>query len=92
MDIPNTSKSYAACLISLLSFIDGVQYNTASTFSHEQLLAVTADQVTTYLHNKAYSSPNNCHNRGRSNSLAFHEMVISHFMPLCTMHWDDIHL
>ena len=28
-----------------MSFIDGVQYNTTATFSHEQLLAITADQV-----------------------------------------------
>ena len=96
MDIPNTSKSYAACLISFMSFMDGVQYNTTSAFSREQLLAITANQVAAYLNNKAYGTPtpglNDRPNQGRSNSLAFHKKAISHFMPLCTMQWDDIHL
>ena len=96
MDIPNASKSYAACLISFMSFIDGFQYSTTSTFSREHLLAIMADQVATNLNNKAYGMPtpglNGCPNQGRSNSLAFHKKAISHFMPLCTMQWDDIHL
>ncbi len=96
MDVPNTSRSNAACLIGLLSFIDGVQYNTAFTFSHEQLLAVTVNQVAAYLNNKAYGTPtpgpNYRPHQGRSNSLAFHKKVIYHFIPLCTMQWDDIHL
>ena len=96
MDVPNTSKSYAACLISFMFFIDGVQYNTTSTFSREQLLAVMADQVAASLNNKAYGMPtpvlSNSPNQGRSNYLAFHKKAISHFMPLCTMQWDDIHL
>ncbi len=96
MDVPSTSRSYATCLIGLLSFIDGVQYNTTSTFSREQLLAVTADQVAAYLNNKAYGTPtpgpNDRPHQGRSNSLAFQKKAISHFMPLRTMQWDDIHL
>ena len=96
MGIFNTSKSYDACLVSLLPFIDGVQYNTTSTFTCEQLLAVTTDQVTAYLHNKAYVTPtpgpNGCPNQGRSNSLALQKKAISHFIPLLTMQWDDIHL
>ena len=96
MDVPNSSRSYATCLIGLLSFIDGVHYNTASTFSCEQLLAVMVDQVAAYLNNKAYGTPtpgpNDRPHQGRSNSLAFQKKVISHFMPLHTMQWDDIHL
>ena len=79
MDIPNTSKSYAACLISFMSFIDGVQYNPTSAFSREQLLAIMADQVAAYLYNKAYGMPtpglNDHPNQGRLNSLAFHKRL-----------------
>ena len=96
MDVPNTAKSYATCFISFMSFIDGAQYDGTSSFSHDQLLAIAADQVATHLNNKAYGmpmpGPGQRPTQGRSNSLAFHKKAISHFMPLRTMQWDDIHL
>jgi len=57
MDIPHTAKSYAACLGSLISFVDGVDYDTSASFSEEQLLAITANQVAAYLNMKAYGKP-----------------------------------
>ena len=95
MDIPHTAKSYAACLVSFMSFIDGLDYDTSSSFSEEQLLAITANQVAAYFNLKAYGKstpgPSNCSIHGRSNSLAFQKKAISHFMPLRTMQWDEIY-
>jgi len=96
MEVPNTSKLYTPCFMAFMSFIDGVTYDTSSSFSCEQLLAITADQVAAYLNFKAYSKPSpvplDRPTKGRSNSLAFQKKTISHFMPLCNMTWDDIHL
>ena len=95
MDIPYTAKLYATCLVSFMSFVDGVDYDTSASFSKEQLLAITANQVAAYLNLKAYGTPTpGPHDRpihGRSNSLAFQKKAISHFMPLHSMQWDDIY-
>lgn len=96
MEVPNTSKSYTACFMAFMSFIDGVTYDASSSFSREQLLAITADQVAAYLNFKAYGKPSpgplDRPTEGRANSLAFQKKAISHFMPLRNMTWDDIHL
>ena len=95
MDIPQTARSYTACLVSLMSFVDGVDYDTSASFSKEQLLAITANQVAAYLNLKAYGTPTPGPSdrpiHGRSNSLAFQKKAISHFMPLRSMQWDDIY-
>ena len=94
MDIPHTAKSNAACLVSFMSFIDGMDYDTSASFSEEQLLAITANQVPAYLNLKAYGTPTPGPSdrpiHGRSNSLAFQKKAISHFIPLYSMQWDDI--
>ncbi len=95
MDVLTTAKAYTKCLIELMSFIDGVQYNTiAPSFSRDQLASITADQVASYLNKKAYGTPSpgpdDRPHLMRSSSLAFHNKAISQFMPLCSMPWDDI--
>lgn len=40
-----------------MSFIDGVQNDATSSYSCEQLLAITVDQVAAYLNMKAYDNP-----------------------------------
>ncbi len=97
MDVLNTAKAYTKCLIELMSFIDGVQYNTITpSFSHDQLASITADQVASYLNKKAYGTPSpgpeDCPHLMRSSSLTFHKKAISQFMPFCSMPWDDINL
>lgn len=62
MDFPNTSKSYIAYLISCMSFIYWVHYDTALTFSREQILAIIDNQVAAYLNKKAYGMPIPGHN------------------------------
>jgi hypothetical protein len=78
-----------------MSFIDGVDYDTSASFSEEQLLAITANQVAAYLNLKAYGKPTPGPSdhpiHGRSNLLAFQKKAISHFMSLCSMQWDDIY-
>ena len=37
-----------------MSFVDGVDYDTSASFSEEQLLAISANQVAAYLNLKAY--------------------------------------
>ena len=95
IDILQTAKADTKCLIELMSFIDGVQYTTNSSFSRDTLAAVTADQVAAYLNNKAYGmpspGPNDRPHLMRASSLAFHKKAISHFMPLRSMQWDGIH-
>ena len=97
MDVLTTAKAYTKCLIELMSFIDGVQYNTiAPSFSRDQLASITADQVASYLNKKAYGTPSpgpdDRPHLMRSSSLAFHKKAISQFMPLRSMPWDDINL
>ena len=95
MDIPQTARSYTACLVSLMSFVDGVDYDTSASFSEEQLQAITANQVAAYLNLKAYgkSTPvlSDRPIHGQSNLLVFQKKAISHFMPLRSMQWDDIY-
>jgi hypothetical protein len=78
-----------------MPFVDGVDYDTSASFSKEQLLAITANQVAAYLNLKAYGTPTPGPSdrpiHGRSNSLAFQKKAISHFMPLRSMQWDDIY-
>ena len=85
MEVRNTSSKYMPTLIAVMSFIDGVKYDATSSFSHDTLLAITADQVAAYLNYKAYGmptpGPTDRPTQGRSNSLAFHKKAISHFMP-----------
>ena len=40
-----------------MSFVDGVQNDATSSFSSEQLLAITVNQVAAYLNMKAYDNP-----------------------------------
>ena len=74
MDIHHTAESYTACLVSFMFFIDGVDYDTSTSFSEEQLLAIAANQVAANLNLKALT--NQLHAQattphGQSNSLAF---------------------
>ena len=97
MDILSTAKAYTKCLIELMSFTDGVQCNPITlSFSCDQVSAITADQVASYLNKKMYGMPSpgskDCPHLMRSSSLAFHKKAISQFMPLCSMPWDDINL
>ena len=91
MDVPSNANAYTKCLIKLMSFIDGVQYNTiAPSFSSDQLAAITTDQVASYLNKEAYGMPSpgpedHLHLM-RSSSLAFQKMSISQFMPLTACH------
>ena len=78
----NTTRAYTKCLIKLMSFFNGVQYNTiVLSFSHNQLAAITADQVASYLNKKAYGTPlpgpEDRPHLMRSSSLAFHKKAIS---------------
>ena len=54
MDTLQTAKAYTKCLIDLMSFIDGVHYDSSSSFSCDQLALIMADQVATYLNKKVY--------------------------------------
>ena len=95
MDTLQTTKAYTKCHIDLMSFIDGVHYDSSSSFSRYQLVLITADQVASYLNKKAYGTPspgpNDRPRSMRASSLAFHKKAISQFMPLRNMPWDDIH-
>jgi hypothetical protein len=97
IDALNNAKDYTKCLIELMSFLVGVQYNTVvPSFSCNQLTTITTDQVASYLNKKLYGMPlsgtKDCPHLIRSSSLAFHKQAISQFMPLCIMSWDDINL
>jgi hypothetical protein len=80
----------------MMSFIDGVQYPKTSTFSCNQLAAITAEQVATLLNKKAFGTlvpgPEDRPHTMRVSSLAFFKKVISQFMPLRSMPWDNINL
>ena len=95
MDALQTAKSYTKCLIKVMSFVDGVQYNLPS-FSRDQLAVITADHVAAYLNKKTYGMPSpgpeDRPHLMRASSLAFHKKGIFQFMPLCSMQWDDINL
>ena len=95
MDTLQTAKAYTKCLIDLMSFIDGVHYDSSASFSRDQLALITADQVAAYLCKKAYGTPspgpNDRPRSMRASSLAFQKKAISQFMPLRNMPWDDIH-
>ena len=79
-----------------MSFINGVHYDATASFTCDELVAITADQVTAYLNKKAYGtlspSPDDCPHHMRAASLAYHKKAISQFMPLHIMAWDDINL
>lgn len=49
MDVLQTTKAYITCLIKLMSFIDRVHYNAKASLSHNQLVAISTNQVTPYL-------------------------------------------
>ena len=80
----------------MMSFIDGVQYPKTSTFSRDQLAAITAEQVAAFLNKKAFGTPvpgpDDRPHAMRASSLAFFKKAISQFMPLRSMPWDDINL
>ena len=96
MNAHTTAKTYAKCLSELMSFIDGVHYDATASFTRDELLAITADQVAAYLNKKAYGtpspSPDDRPHHMRAASLAYHKKAISQFMPLRIMAWDDINL
>ena len=96
MDTLRSAKAYSTCLIELMSFVDGVQYPKTSTFSRDQLAAITAEQVAAFLDKKAFGTPvpgpDDCLHAMRASSLAFFKKAISQFMPLRSMPWDDINL
>ena len=96
MNTHNTAKSYTKCLCELMSFINGVHYDATASFTRDEFLAITADQVAAYLNKKAYGnpspSPDDRPHHMRAASLAYHKKAISQFMPLRIMAWDDINL
>ena len=96
MDTPQSTEAYLTCLIKMMSFIDAVQYPKTSTFSRDQLAAITAEQVATFLNKKAFGTqvpgPEDHPRAMRASSLAFIKKAISQFMPLHSMPWDDINL
>ena len=96
MDAPQSNKAYLTCLIKMMSFIDGVQYPKTSTFSCDQLAAITAEQVATFLNKKAFDTlvpgPEDHPHAIMASSLACFKKAISQLMPLCSMPWDDINL
>jgi len=95
METSRSAKAYSTCLIKMLSFIDGVQYPKTSTFSCNQLAAITVEQVAAFLNKKAFGTPvpgpEDQPHTIRTSSLAFFKKAISQFMPL-SMPWDDINL
>ena len=96
MDTPQSAKAYSTCLIEIMSFVDGVQYPKTSTFSRDQLAAITAEQVAAFLNKKAFGTPvpgpDDRPHVMRASSLAFFKKAVSQFMPLRSMPWDDINL
>jgi hypothetical protein len=79
-----------------MSFIDGDQYPKTSTFSRDQLAAITAEQVVAFLNEKAFGTPvpgpEDRPHAMKASSLAFFKKAISQCMPLRSMPWDDINL
>ncbi len=96
MDSRSSTKAYSTCLIKMMSFIDGVQYPKTSTFSCDQVAAITAEQVAAFLNKKAFGTPvpdpDDHPHTMRASSLAFFKKAASQFMPLRSMPWDDINL
>ena len=96
MDTLQTAKAYTKCLIDLMSFIDGVHYDSSASFSRDQLVAITAEQVAAFLNKKAFGTlvpgPEDHPPAMRASSLAFFKKAISQFMSLHSMPWDDINL
>ena len=96
MDTPRSAKVYSKCLIKMMPSIDRVQYPKTSTFSCNQLVAITAEQVATFLNKRAFGipvpDPDDHPHAMRASSLAFFKKAISQFMPLRSMPLDDINL
>ncbi len=78
-------NSYPYCLNSLMSFLNKTEYNDATRFSQEQLVAVTYINVYRYLANKAYGTPepsqDNLPEKCCSTTIKYHKRVISLYMP-----------
>lgn len=49
---------YTACLVAFMSYTHGVQYGRDDTFTQEQLLAITPQQVADWLCIKAFGMVN----------------------------------
>ena len=94
MPTPETLKRYKAVLGAFMSLRDGTAYPQNTTFSCDQLLAITDVDVESYLRHKAFGTVEvDEHSRptsSRINSLKFDKKAISHFMPRRTVPWDDI--
>ena len=52
MNTQNTAKTHSKCLCELMLFINGVHYYATASFTRDELLAITADQVAAYLNKK----------------------------------------
>ena len=91
-----TLRRYQAVLIEFMSFRAGMAYPADAKFTPIELLAITDEDVVSFLNKKAYGKAevgeNDRPTCGRSSSLRFSKKALSHFMPRKYVHWDDITL
>ena len=85
-------KQYRPHLVRLWNFSHNTSYNKHHTFTQEELLTITPDQIYTFCAYKVYGTPNPTESdnptKGRSNSIEFAKKAISYFMPNRLAHWD----
>jgi hypothetical protein len=85
-------KQYRPHLVRLWNFSHNTSYDKHQTFTQEELLTITPEEIYAFCAYKVYGIPNPSESdnptKGRSSSIEFSKKAISFFMPNRLAHWD----
>ena len=86
--------NYHSCLVQLMSFVDGQEYEKDRLFAPETLGELTPVQIKRWMCLKAYGTPDPTQNdhptEGRSTSLEYYKKALSHYMPNRLTAWNAL--
>ncbi|KAJ8550596.1 hypothetical protein ON010_g10473 [Phytophthora cinnamomi] len=87
-------KRYKAILAEFMSFHDGCNYTTNASFTREDLLNISPEDVCRWINYSAFGEPDPSDDakpvRARSSTLEYAKKAISCFTPRLTVPWDPI--
>ena len=88
------SEKYKPSLVSMMSFKDGIHYDSTQEFTKEEFSRVTPEHILRWIRLKVYRTPYPTFDQnpsdGRPSSLAYAKNEISNFMPNQLMVWNEI--
>ena len=86
--------AYRSTLAMFMSYNHGIEYAKSDSFTQEELLAVTADDIVQWMNFRAYGKPDPADEdrptMARSNTLYYWKKALSSFFPNKNHQWNEV--